>query len=208
MFLLFFSFLESCGTNSIFVNYYLAPIMVIPFHLSTASTYTRLYRFVRYRLSNQLLGIKHNNYCPNRFRLLYRLFKIKRKRVRPTNSSHSAWLRCYHCIPRRRKVPSTTTTTTTKSPYNTCYSCCHQSSNYSQDYMFNIELLEYFSSIYHHFLSTKPKPNRTPRNTSGSSGTRTTYTPSSNPKHPNSITTTKRSVIVSTTTIINKEFHH
>ena len=47
-FLCFSSFLESCGTNSIFVNYCSLPIVVIPFHLSTASTYTCLYRFIRY----------------------------------------------------------------------------------------------------------------------------------------------------------------
>ena len=51
--------------------------------------------------------------------------------------------------------------------------------------MFNIEFPEYFSSIYHQVPSTKPKPNRKPRNISDSSDTPTSYTPSSNPKYPN-----------------------
>ena len=56
MFLHLFSFFENYGTNSIYVYYCLLPIMVIPFHLTTANTYTHLYRFVRYRLPNQLFG--------------------------------------------------------------------------------------------------------------------------------------------------------
>ena len=141
MFIHLSSFFESCGTNSIFINYCLVPIVVIPFHLTTASTFTHVYQFVRHRLPNQLFGFK---------------YKIKHKQVRPANGSHCVWLCRNHCIPRRYKA--TTTTTTTKPVYNTTYSCRHQSSNYNRDYMFNIHFPEYFSSIYHQIPSTNQTP--------------------------------------------------
>ena len=140
MFLHLFSFFDSCGTNSIFVNYCLAPIMVIPSHLTRASTYIHLYQFVQYRLPNQLFGFK---------------YKIKHKQVRSTNGSYGTWLRRNHYIPQCNKAP--TTIITRKPVYNTSFSCRHQSSNYSRYYMFNIYFPEYFSSIYHEFPYKKPK---------------------------------------------------
>ena len=122
-----------------------------------------------------------------------------------TTDSYGAWLHLFHRIPCCHNVPSTTIN---KSPYKSYFSCHHQSSNYIRDYMFNIEFLEYFASIYHRFPSTKPKTNRKPRNTSDSGGTLTTYTPSSNPKHPFFIIATKRSDIISTTTTKNKGSNH
>ena len=100
MLLLFFSFIENYGTNSIFIDYYLLPVVVIPFHLSTASTYnTCLYWFVKYWLIYKLFKIKPNKYRPNQYQLLYKLFKIKRNKILPTNGSYGTWLSCYHHIP-------------------------------------------------------------------------------------------------------------
>ena len=169
MFLHFFSFFENCGTNLIFVYYCLLPIVVIPFHLITANTYTRLYQVVQYQLPNQLLGFN---------------FQIKRKKI--CNESYDVWLRHHHSIPRRYKTTTTTTTTiTTKPTFITSYSCRHQSSNYSRDYMFNIHFLAYFSSLYHAFPSHKPISIWKPNNTTTTSGRPATYTPFHNPKHPN-----------------------
>ena len=155
----FFSFMEHCGSNPFFVIYCLPLIVVIPFHLTSVSTYTRLYRFVRYRL----------------------LFFLRNKpKLRRKSCSYGAWLRRNHRIPRRQQNRTRTTTTST---YNTSYSCQHPSSKYSRDYMFNIYFPEYFSGIFSHFHFPTPKPKRSPRKMSYSYKP-TTYTPSPNPKNP------------------------
>ena len=207
IFLLQAYILKKCENSQLrievcFVNFYLLPIVIITFQFSTASTYTCLYRFVKYRVPNQLLGFKHNNHCPNLFWLLYKLCKIKHRQVCPTNGSYHTWLCCYHCIPCHCKVPSATAI-----PYNTSYSCHHPSSNYSQDYMINKEFPAYFLSMYNHqFPSTKLKQN--PRCTSDSSGTPTTYTPTSNPNYPNLHYYNKKKRYYFDKTTIHRDFHH